>query len=59
MIDDVVKIRTVKGQIITLSIRGVIDTHVRGVDKFGKFVVLPMVEIDSLLPVPEEIENDK
>ena len=48
---ETVKIRTKKGRIITLTVSKKTDTHYRGTDKFGKFTIIPIDDIDSMLPV--------
>ena len=45
-----VKIRTKKGKILTLTIISKSDTHYFGQDKFGVDVILPINDIDSMLP---------
>ena len=45
------KIRTKKGRIITLTIIKKDDTHIYGKDKFGYSIILPIDEIDSMLPI--------
>ena len=47
---EIVKIRTKKGRIITLSVTTRDSIYIEGYDKFDKFVKIPMAEIDSLLP---------
>jgi len=48
---EIVKIRTLKGRIITLSIIKTTDTHILGDDKFGKPTILAIKDIDSMLPI--------
>ena len=47
---EIVKIRTKKGRIITLSITTRDAEYVQGYDKFDKFVKISLDDIDSLLP---------
>ena len=49
----VVKIRTMKGRIITLTVHLKNDTHYLGTDKFGEQVKIPIKDIDSLFTVGE------
>lgn len=44
-----VKIRTMKGRIITLSISEKTDTHYFGTDKYGEDVIIAIEDIDSML----------
>lgn len=53
---EIVKIRTLKGKIITLTISKRTDTHLTGIDKFGANVIIPIEEIDSMLPEGEHNE---
>jgi hypothetical protein len=48
---EIVKIRTLKGQIITLEISEKNNTHLFGKDKFGQPVILPIEQIYSMLPI--------
>lgn len=48
---EIVKIRTKKGRIITLTVLEKTDTHYRGTDKFGEDVILPITDIEVLLPI--------
>ena len=50
----IVKIRTKKGRIITLTISSQDETRLVGYDKFGKPVIIPLEEIDSMLPLTNE-----
>lgn len=59
-----VKLRTIKGKILTVNISNKSLTHIYGVDKFGNPIVLPLVEIDSMLPISgtqlkKQVENGK
>ena len=51
MEQETVKIRTKKGKIITLTISNRTETHLTGTDKYGDPVILPIIEIDSMLPI--------
>lgn len=55
---ETVKIRTIKGRIITLSIIKKTPTHILGDDKFNESVIIPINEIDSMIPI-RELENGK
>ena len=48
---EVVKIKTFNGRVITLTISEKTDTHYTGTDKYGNDVILPISEIDELLPI--------
>jgi len=48
---EIVKIKTYKGRIITLAVNEKSDTHISGIDKFGEPVILPLAEIDRMLPI--------
>ena len=48
---EIVKIRTLKGRVVTLTVSSVSDTHISGVDKFGSPTILRLDEIDTMLPV--------
>ena len=54
-----VKIRTMKGRILTLTISSRTLTHIQGADKFGEFVILPISEIDELLPIKSPTEENQ
>lgn len=45
---EIVKIRTKRGKIITLTVEKKTEFHYIGVGKFGEDVILPIDEIDSL-----------
>jgi len=47
---ETVKIKTLKGRIITLSITGQTASHIIGNDKFGTPTIVPIEDIDSMLP---------
>jgi len=51
MDNEVVKIRTKKGRIITLSIIKRTDKHILGDDKFGKPTIVAVKDIDEMLPI--------
>ena len=51
---ETVKIKTKKGRVITLTISKETDTHYIGKDKYGKNTIIPIEDIDSLLPVTGE-----
>lgn len=51
---EIVKIRTKKGRIITLSVISKTDTHISGYDKFRQDVIIPINCIDSMLPIVED-----
>jgi len=44
----VLKIKTLKGKILTLNVKEQTDTHYIGVDKFGEDVIISIYDIDSL-----------
>lgn len=46
-----VKIRTKIGRFITLDISNKTETHIYGTDKFGKDTIIPIKDIDSMLPI--------
>ena len=48
---EIVKIRTNNGRIITLTIFKRTSTHYLGLDKFNKQVIIPIKDIDSLIPI--------
>ncbi len=54
---ETVKIRTLKGRIITLTISTRTDTHLSGTDKYGAETIIPIDEIDSMLPEGENNEK--
>lgn len=54
-----VKIRTMKGRILTLTISSRTLTHIQGTDKFGEFVILPISEIDELLSIKSPTEENQ
>lgn len=49
------KIRMKNGRIFTLVNYELSDTHIKGKDKFGEMVILPLVDIDSMLDWAVEI----
>ena len=51
---EVLKIRTKKGRIITLTVSSKSLTHYVGTDLFNQDVIIPIDEIDCLLPEGEE-----
>jgi len=50
---EIVKIRTHKGRIITLTISKRTDTQIIGSDKYNQPVILDITEIASMLPITE------
>lgn len=48
---ETVKIRTKKGMFLTLDILNKDETHIIGIDKYNKFVKLPISDIDSMIPI--------
>jgi len=46
-----VKIRTTHGRILTVDISRRSATHLFGKDKFGSECIIPIAEIDSMLPI--------
>ena len=54
---ETVKIRTMKGRIITLKIIKRTDTHLLGDDKFNQPVIIPISEIDSMYSM--EVTEDE
>ncbi len=46
-----VKIKTKKGMILTLTIIKTTNDSYLGDDKFGKPVIIPFADIESMLPV--------
>lgn len=48
---EMVKIRTIKGRIITLNILKRTSYQLVGKDKFNKDVIVPFSEIDFMFPV--------
>lgn len=59
MKQETVKIRTRKGRIITLTISKKTLEHIYGTDKYGKETILPIGDIDLMLPIKEETENER
>ena len=47
------KVITKKEARYTIKVVGTIDSHIRGYDKYGKFIILPLDEIDSLVPLED------
>lgn len=47
---EIVRIRTIKGRIITLTISKRTETHLTGKDKYGDRVKIPLDDIDLMLP---------
>jgi hypothetical protein len=45
-----VKIRTRKGRILTIVINSKTSTHIYGCDKFGVTTIIPLSDIDSMIP---------
>lgn len=58
MKEEIVKIRTKEGRIITLTISKRTDTHITGIDKFNQPVILPLIEIDKMMPYVQEEKDD-
>jgi len=52
---EIVKIHTKKGRIFTLTVIKRTDTHILGDDKFGKAVIIPIDDIDSMFPVETRV----
>ena len=50
MKQEIAKVRTKKGRIITLYISKRTDTHIEGMDKFGDYTKIALEEVDSLRP---------
>lgn len=48
---EIVKLKTKKGLILTLTISSKTKTHFIGTDKFGKSVIIPIEDIESMFPV--------
>ena len=48
---ETVKIRMKNGRIVTLTVTASSNTHVVGSDKFGVPTVIPIDEIDEMLPI--------
>ena len=56
---EIVKIRTLKGRIITMTIEKKTSSHYWGVDKFGHDVIIKKDDIDSLISMGNEVvEHD-
>ncbi len=51
---EVVKIRTRKGKIITLTVSKKNDLNYYGVDKFGDTEIIPIKDIESLSVIKSE-----
>lgn len=51
---EIVKIKTKKGRIITLSVLKITSSHIFGDDKFNCPVILPFDDIESMLPIEKE-----
>jgi len=50
---EIVKIKTKQGRIITLTILTRTCTHICGTDKYSKETMIPIKDIDSMLPITE------
>jgi len=48
---EIVKIKTKKGRVITLTVQHKTETHYFGEDKYGQDIILSIEEIDELLPI--------
>lgn len=55
---ETVKIITIKGRVITLTIDSVTKSKYIGIDKFGKNVIISIADIQSMLPI-NEVKNEK
>ena len=53
MENEIVKIRTKKNRILTITISKKTDTHISGHDRDGVPVKLPLADIDRMLPTKE------
>lgn len=53
---EIVKIKTKQGRIITLTVSQRTSLNIWGNDKYGKFTMIPLKDIDSCLPV--ELKED-
>ena len=51
---ETVKIRTIKGRIVTLNISSKTESHLYGRDKFGLFTIIPIKDIDEMLPIKND-----
>ena len=51
MESEVVKIRTKKGRIITLSVLNKSETHIKGLDLFNQLTIIAFSDIDEMLPI--------
>ena len=49
------KIRTLKGRIITLTVSKQTDTQIYGTDKFGEFVIVAIEDIHSMFPIEKVV----
>ena len=48
---EIVKIKTRKGMIITLTVQGRTPTHIYGWDLYGADVILNLKDIDTMIPI--------
>jgi len=51
---EIVKIRTKRGRIITLTVERKTASHFHGTDKFGEHTIVCIDDIDSLLPLRKD-----
>jgi hypothetical protein len=49
MVEEILKIRTLNGRIITLTVREKTLYHYIGVDKFGSDTIIAVKDIDNLI----------
>jgi hypothetical protein len=51
------KIRTIYGKLLTISVQEQTLEFISGFDKFGSFVKIPLREIESCEPAKEDTSN--
>ena len=51
-----VKIKTLNGRIITLTVHKRTDTHILGSDLFDKAVIIPITDIHSMFPLVTRVK---
>lgn len=49
-----IKIKTIYGKILTITIKEQTDEYISGTDKFGVFVKIKLVDIENSTPISDE-----
>ena len=52
-----IKIRTIYGQVLTITIEEQTKEYISGLDKYGTFVKIPLKEIENSVPMKEGSEK--